>query len=156
VTNIHTDALIKTREDKRGTENGEFIYNAILKDFGALGDGLAGLLHDGVGVVFDGASEVVLVADFNGFVHRRSQPRHDCSQPLRVGIRGWKSEVTNLFRVLNIGSENEKMKNNVREYHNEHRPFLCLTLLFASSRISRGKISGFDDDVSISNFFFFK
>ena len=51
-------------------------YDTILDDFGALGDGLAGVLDDGVGVVLDGASEVVLVPNLHGLTHRRSQPRH--------------------------------------------------------------------------------
>lgn len=51
------------------------MYNAILKDFGAFGDGLTGVVDDGVGVVLDGASEVVLVADLDGLAHRRSYPR---------------------------------------------------------------------------------
>jgi len=145
------------REDKRGTENREFIYNAILEDFGTLGDGLTGLLYDGVGVVLDGASEVVIVADFDGFVHRRSQPRHDCSRPLRVGIRRLKSEATNLFRVWNITSENDKIEKKVRENQNEHRPSLCLTLLFASYRISRGsRFRGSTTPFRSSNLFFFK
>lgn len=126
------------------------IYNAILKDFGTLGDGLAGLLHDGVGVVLDGASEVVLVADFNGFVHRRSQPRHDWSQPLRVGIRGWKKEATSLIRVWNVRSENEKK---VTENHNEHRPSLCDSVVCFVSVFQRVKITRLNDDVSIFNFF---
>ena len=51
------------------------MYNAILKDFGAFSDGLTGVVDDGVGVVLDGASEVVLVADLDGLAHRRSYPR---------------------------------------------------------------------------------
>ena len=52
------------------------IYNAILKDFGAAGDGLAGVMDDGVGVVLDGASEVVLVADLHRFVDGGPEPGH--------------------------------------------------------------------------------
>lgn len=37
---------------------------------------MAGVLNDGVGVVLDGASEVVLVSNFHRFVDCRSQPRH--------------------------------------------------------------------------------
>ena len=51
-------------------------YNAILQNLGALGNGLAGLLDDGVGVVTDGASEAAVAADFDGSVHCRSNPRH--------------------------------------------------------------------------------
>jgi hypothetical protein len=43
-----------------------------LKDFGTLGNGLAGVLNDGVSVVLDGAGEVVFVANLDSFVDRRS------------------------------------------------------------------------------------
>lgn len=46
-----------------------------MKDFGAFSNGLTGVLNDGVGVFFDGVSEVVLVADLDGFVDGGSQPR---------------------------------------------------------------------------------
>lgn len=51
-------------------------YHAVLDDLGPAGDGLAGVVDDGVGIVLDGAGEVVLAADLDGFVDGRSQPRH--------------------------------------------------------------------------------
>lgn len=51
-------------------------YHAILEDFGALSYGLAGMVDNGIGVVPDGASEVVLVPNLHRFAHGRSQPRH--------------------------------------------------------------------------------
>ena len=49
-----------------------------MDEFGAFGNGVAGGEDDGIGVVANGAGEVVLPgpADFDGFVNRRSQPRH--------------------------------------------------------------------------------
>lgn len=47
-----------------------------MEDLGAAGHGLAGVVYDGVGVVLDGAREVVLAADLHGLVDGRSQPRH--------------------------------------------------------------------------------
>lgn len=85
------------------------------------------MLNDGVGVVLDGASEVVFVADLDGFVDRRSQPRrHACSLlPLRVGVRRLGMEDRgNKFRVWNVGNDNEakkKKKKKVKENRNEHR-----------------------------------
>jgi hypothetical protein len=40
------------------------------------------VVDDGVGVVLDGAGEVVLVPHLHGLAHRRSQPRHF---PKRLG-----------------------------------------------------------------------
>lgn len=51
-------------------------YDAILDQFGPFGDGIAGGKDDGVGVIANGSGEVILPADFDCFVHRRSQPRH--------------------------------------------------------------------------------
>ena len=51
-------------------------YQTVLEALGAFGDGVGGLLDDGIGVVLDGAGEVVVVPNLHGFVHRRSQPRH--------------------------------------------------------------------------------
>lgn len=58
-----------------------------MNDFGAFGYGLTSVLDDGVGVVLDGASEVVLVPDLHGFAHRRSKPRrHSCFTSLRAWL----------------------------------------------------------------------
>ena len=59
--------------NKKDKEN----YNAVLDDLGALGDGITGVVDDGVSVVADGASQVVSATSFNRFGHRCSYPRHD-------------------------------------------------------------------------------
>ncbi len=56
-------------------------YNAVLDELGALRDGIAGVRDDGVGVVANGASEVVPATSFHCFVHRCSYPRHDHLPP---------------------------------------------------------------------------
>lgn len=56
----------------RRRKGNEGFYNAILKYFGTLSNGLASMLDDGIGVIFDGAGEIVLVANLDGFVDRRS------------------------------------------------------------------------------------
>lgn len=59
-------------------------YYAILKDFGALSYGLAGVMDNRIGVVLDSASEVVLVPNLHGFAHSRSQPRHFLSRLQKI------------------------------------------------------------------------
>ena len=51
-------------------------YNAILENFGALRNGLAGVVNDGVGIILDNPSEVVVVTSLHCFAHCQSQPRH--------------------------------------------------------------------------------
>lgn len=101
-------------------------YNAILKDFGTLGNGLAGVLDDGVGVVLDGASEVVLVADLDGFVDRRSQPRHVCL--LESAFSNWERE-TEIVRATNLGFKNlGPTTREVLDAHNKSYYYLSLSL----------------------------
>lgn len=51
-------------------------YNAILEKFSSFSDGLTGLLDDSVGIVFNGASEVVFVPNLHSLAHRRPEPSH--------------------------------------------------------------------------------
>jgi hypothetical protein len=50
--------------------------NAVLEQFGSFSDGLASVLDDGVGIVFDGSCDVFAVSDLHSLIHGRSQPRH--------------------------------------------------------------------------------
>lgn len=50
--------------------------NTILKELGAPSDGLTSLLNDRIGIIFDGASDIVLIPDLHRPTHRRPQPRH--------------------------------------------------------------------------------
>jgi hypothetical protein len=79
---IQAIAKKNMQERQKQYRNGKEPYNAILKEFGAFRDGLAGVVDDRVCVVLDGAGEVVLVPHLHGLAHRRSQPRHF---PKRLG-----------------------------------------------------------------------
>ncbi|KAG6382978.1 hypothetical protein SASPL_157287 [Salvia splendens] len=69
------------------------IYNAVLEELGALGNSLAGLLDDGIGVIFDRASEVVVVPHLTALF--TADRIHDISliTSLRVRWRAWSPRV---------------------------------------------------------------
>jgi len=61
-------------------------------------------------------AEAVKALRHKDFVHRRSQPQHNCSAIPSQNL----GMATNLFRVWNVRTENERMKNKLKENHNEH------------------------------------
>lgn len=73
---------------RESTAGRELDYHAILKDLGAAGDGLAGMVDDGVGIVLDGAGEVVLVADLDGLADGVLYPRRHWRRRVRVSRIG--------------------------------------------------------------------
>lgn len=73
----------------------------ILKDLCALGDGLAGVVDNGVGVSLDGAGEVVAVASLHGLAHRRPEPRHihRAAAPLSLSLPSLLPKITTRNRT---------------------------------------------------------
>ena len=62
----------------------ESAHHALIDDLGALGDGLAGVVGDGVGVAQDRAGHAAAAACLDGLAHRAPQPRG------HRGITAWR------------------------------------------------------------------
>jgi len=74
-----------TESGDRGQGHGEeSAHHALVDDLSALGDGLAGVVCDGVGVAQDRAGHAAAAAGLDGLAHRAPQPRR------HRGITAWR------------------------------------------------------------------
>jgi hypothetical protein len=67
-------------------------YHAVIDDLSALGDGLAGMVGDGIGVAQDGAGHSAAAARLNGLAHHAPEPRRHSGITSTVATRGWPGE----------------------------------------------------------------
>ena len=51
-------------------------YNAILENFSTLGNGLTSVVNDGVGIILDNPSEVIIIPNLHRLAHSQFNPRH--------------------------------------------------------------------------------
>jgi hypothetical protein len=75
----------------RSAEEVYVAYHAVVDDLSALGDGLADVVGDGVGVAQDVAGHAT-VARLDGLSHRALEPRQHSGITSMAVLRGWAGE----------------------------------------------------------------